>query len=65
MIAAGFGDVRCWLLDWPVRPPEPREFVRTVCLGSHADRLPEELREPFLDAVVERLGPKPSSTTSG
>jgi len=57
--AAGFSDVSCRLLDWPVRPPEPREFVRTVCLGSHADQLPEELRGPFLDAVVERLGAEP------
>jgi trans-aconitate 2-methyltransferase len=53
---AGFADVRCWLEARPVRPPEPRSFVRVVCLGHHLDRLPEELRDPFLDAVLERAG---------
>jgi len=56
---AGFTDVRCWLVDWPVRPPEPREFVRSVCLGAHSERLAEDLREPFLDEVLDRLGPDP------
>jgi trans-aconitate 2-methyltransferase len=50
--AAGFGDVRCWLQPWEVMPPEPREFVATACLGPHLDRLPVELREPYLDDVL-------------
>lgn len=57
--AAGFTEVRCRLEPRPVRPPEPEAFIRTVCLGSHLDELPEELREPYLTAVLERLGPDP------
>jgi trans-aconitate 2-methyltransferase len=53
---AGFTDVECWLEDKTITPPEPREFLRVVCLGHHLERLPEELREPFVDAVCERAG---------
>jgi trans-aconitate 2-methyltransferase len=53
---AGFTDVDTWLQDKPVTPPEPREFVRVVCLGHHLDRLPEELKEPFVDLVCELAG---------
>jgi hypothetical protein len=34
----------------------PREFLRTVSLGSHLLRLPDDLRESFVEAVHERLG---------
>jgi trans-aconitate 2-methyltransferase len=54
--AAGFKDARCWLHDVEVYPPEPREFLRTVNLGSHLLRLPQDLREPFVDAVHEIVG---------
>lgn len=54
--AAGFAGVRCWLEPRPARPPEPREFVRSVCLGAHLEALPEDLRTPFLDAVMDGLG---------
>jgi trans-aconitate 2-methyltransferase len=53
---AGFVDVACWLEEKPLTPPAPRDFVRVVCLGHHLERLPEELREPFVDAVCERAG---------
>jgi trans-aconitate 2-methyltransferase len=56
--AAGFGEPRCWLEENPVVPEEPREYLRTIVLGAHVQRLPEELREPWLDAVLEAL-PKP------
>jgi trans-aconitate 2-methyltransferase len=56
LLAAGFREARCWLHDVTVHPPEPREFLRTVNLGSHLLRLPEDLREPFVDAVHERVG---------
>jgi trans-aconitate 2-methyltransferase len=56
---AGFDVERVWLQDSPQRPEPLREFLQTVSLGSHLERLPEDLREPFLDAVVERLGPDP------
>lgn len=54
LLAAGFVDVRCWLQPWTIEPPEPAEFLRTVCLGPHMDRLPEELRMPFVERVLER-----------
>jgi trans-aconitate 2-methyltransferase len=56
---AGFAVERCWLNDSPQYPERIREFLATVSLGSHLDRLPDELRDPFLDAVVEELGPHP------
>jgi trans-aconitate 2-methyltransferase len=50
--AAGFGDVRCRLEPWPVVPPEPAVFARTVCLGAHVERLPEDLRDQFVADVL-------------
>jgi trans-aconitate 2-methyltransferase len=55
---AGFQDVRCWLQPKPVTPEQPYEFMTTVTLGPHLDRLPEELRRPFAEAVIERM-PEP------
>jgi trans-aconitate 2-methyltransferase len=56
---AGFADVETWLEPWPVHPPEPREYFRTVCLGHHLERLPEDLRDAYADAVTERIGAQP------
>lgn len=53
---AGFIEVDCWLESKPVTPPEPREFLRVVCLGHHLERLPDQLKDPFVDAVCERAG---------
>lgn len=58
--AAGFAGVETWLEPWPVVPPEPREYLRTVCLGHHLERLPEELREAYVDEVAARLGERPT-----
>jgi trans-aconitate 2-methyltransferase len=55
---AGFEEVKCWLEERLEKPREPREFLRTVCLGPHLDLLPESLREPYLDAVLEVI-PRP------
>jgi trans-aconitate 2-methyltransferase len=56
---AGFVDVRCWLEEVDaVRPDDPRDFVTVVGLAAHHERLPQELREPFTDAVIEAL-PRP------
>ena len=52
----GFTDVRCWLEDRPVVPPEPQDYLRTVCLGHHLEQLPDELRETLVGSVVETLG---------
>jgi trans-aconitate 2-methyltransferase len=54
--AAGFDDVSCWLQDKTVRPEEPAAFVRTVTLGPHLARLPDELKDPFVEAVLAGLG---------
>jgi trans-aconitate 2-methyltransferase len=54
--AAGFAEVRAWLFDRPVRPDEPLEFLKTIILGEHLARLPESEREPFAQAVLERIG---------
>ena len=56
MRRAGFEDVSCWLEPREVTPADPRSFVQTVCLVRHLDPLPEELREPFIDRVLELDG---------
>jgi trans-aconitate 2-methyltransferase len=53
---AGFEAIETGLLGWPVRPEEPLDFVRTVCLGHHLDQLPEDLRVPYAEAVLEAVG---------
>jgi trans-aconitate 2-methyltransferase len=53
---AGFVDVRTWLEPKSVTPDDPRAFIQTVCLVRHLDPLPEELRGPFVDEVLERSG---------
>jgi trans-aconitate 2-methyltransferase len=53
---AGFADVDAWLEYKTITPREPREFLRVVCLGHHLERLPEEMRERFIDLVCERAG---------
>jgi SAM-dependent methyltransferase len=56
---AGFAEARCWLADRPVQPDDAREYLRTINLGAHLDRLPDDLRYPFVDAVLARLGERP------
>jgi trans-aconitate 2-methyltransferase len=51
--AAGFTDVWAWLQPWLVEPPDPKQYFTTVILGSHLERLPEEDRDAFVDAVLE------------
>jgi trans-aconitate 2-methyltransferase len=53
---AGFTDVETWLEPYPVAPPDPTGYLRTVCLGYHLEQLPEELRAPYVEAVSERCG---------
>ena len=54
--AARFAAVRCWLEGREARPDDGRAFLRVVCLGPHLERLPEELREPFVDDVLRAMG---------
>jgi len=56
--AAGYVDVRTWLQDKSTPLDDARPFVTTVCLVSHLDRLPADLREPYVDAVMARY-PRP------
>jgi trans-aconitate 2-methyltransferase len=53
--AAGFDGVRCWSEERPVEPEQPREFGAAAGLAPHLERLPEEQRDRFVDAVMERL----------
>ncbi len=52
---AGFDEVSCWLEDRPTELQDPRSFVETVCLVRHLDPLPQRLRQPFIDRVMETL----------
>jgi trans-aconitate 2-methyltransferase len=56
--AAGFTDVRCWLQPHPITPDEPLEYLATVPLGAHLDRLPEDRKRAFVEEVATRL-PEP------
>jgi trans-aconitate 2-methyltransferase len=53
---AGFTDVETWLEPYPVTPPDPSAYLRTVCLGHHLEQLPSALHAPFVEAVRERCG---------
>jgi trans-aconitate 2-methyltransferase len=52
--AAGFVDVETWLEPRPTTLPDPEPFVRTVCLLRHLELLPDELRAPYVRAVLAR-----------
>ena len=54
--AAGFADVRCWLQRKDTRPAEPIAFLATVNLGPQLERLPDELKDPFVAEVAESMG---------
>jgi trans-aconitate 2-methyltransferase len=51
---AGFAAVETWLEPYPVVPDDPGDYLRTVCLGYHLEQLPEELRDGYVAAVLER-----------
>jgi trans-aconitate 2-methyltransferase len=52
----GFVDVDTWLEPRPVTPPDPSNYLRTVCLGHHLATLPEELHDGYVEAVRDRCG---------
>ena len=54
----GWVDVWTWSHHVRVEPDDPREYMGTVALGSHLERLDPALREPFVDAVIAEL-PEP------
>jgi trans-aconitate 2-methyltransferase len=51
----GWVDVWTWSHHVRVEPDDPREYLGTVALGSHLERLEPDLREPFVDAVIAEL----------
>lgn len=53
--ATGFDAISCWLEDRRVEPDDPRAFGAAAGLAPHLERLSEEQRDPFIDAVMERL----------
>ncbi|HEY6779434.1 MAG TPA: methyltransferase domain-containing protein [Thermoleophilaceae bacterium] len=55
---AGFDEIETWLEPYPVTPEDPFGYLRSVCLGHHLLRLPEELRDPFVADVVEHADPE-------
>jgi len=55
--AAGFTEVRCWLQPRPITPDEPLEYLASIPLGAHLDRLPVERRRAFVEEVVALLPP--------
>ena len=48
----GFEVGEVWLERRTYVPPEPREYVRAVGLNTHLPKLPEPLREDFIDTVL-------------
>jgi trans-aconitate 2-methyltransferase len=51
----GWVDIWTWSHHVRVEPDDPREYLGTVALGSHIERLEPDLREPFVDAVIAEL----------
>ena len=51
----GWVDVWTWANPVIVRPEDPHEYLGTVALGSHIARLDDDLRAPFIDAVLAEL----------
>ncbi len=60
--AAGFTDVRTALVQRPSPYDDLREWLQVNALSAHLARLPEDLRERYVDAVLAALGPQPTIT---
>ena len=56
---AGFVDVEAGLHTEPVRPDDPCEFLATMILGAHLDRLPPALRDAFVERIASTLPAPP------
>jgi trans-aconitate 2-methyltransferase len=56
LLSAGFTSAECWLQPAPREPEHPREFLSTIVLGPHVQRLPGQLREQFMDDALQAIG---------
>jgi trans-aconitate 2-methyltransferase len=56
LVGAGFCASACWLQAAPLEPERPREFLTTIVFGPHVQRLPQDLREPFIDDLLGIIG---------
>jgi trans-aconitate 2-methyltransferase len=56
LLAAGFSSADCWLAPAPREPEDPRAFLSNIVLGPHVQQLPPDLRDPFMDDVLDALG---------
>ena len=65
LLAAGFTSAECWLQPAPQQPEQPREFLATIVLGPHVQKLPAELRDPSWIPCSPIGGARSSSTTYG
>jgi trans-aconitate 2-methyltransferase len=55
----GFIEVETWPQNVRVEPENPREYLGTVMLGSHLERVSPERRDAFVEAVLAAL-PEPA-----
>jgi trans-aconitate 2-methyltransferase len=51
----GWVDVWTWYQHVRVEPDDPHEYLGTVALGEHLERLEEPLRDRFVDEVLAEL----------
>jgi trans-aconitate 2-methyltransferase len=51
----GWTDVWTWYQHVRVEPDDPHEYLGTVALGEHLERLEPEQRGPFIEAVLAEL----------
>ena len=56
LASVGFTDVACWLQPSPVTPEQPEDFLRTVLLRAHLERVAPELRDRYVAEILARLG---------
>jgi trans-aconitate 2-methyltransferase len=55
LLAAGFASASCSLVQKPKPYDELVPWLRTNALSAHQLRMPEELREPFVQAVADAM----------
>jgi trans-aconitate 2-methyltransferase len=55
----GFTEVETWPQTLRVEPDDPGEYLATVVLGSHLERVPPGRRDAFVEAVLAAL-PEPT-----